>query len=89
MALSKSIPQPTGVAATYHRIVRGSLDFATGWTTLDVASYVDKAARDANKLAISNSVTVIEAMPPFNGDPRDWAYSQLKAVGGWTDAVDA
>jgi hypothetical protein len=88
MALAKSIDQPTGVAVSYHRVVRGIVDFVTGATTLEVASYLDAAARTAGKTPIGESSLTIPSMPDFNGDPRPWAYAQLKARPEWAGATD-
>jgi hypothetical protein len=88
MALAKTFDQPTGVATSYHRVVRGIVDFVTGATTLEVASYLSADARTAGKLPIGGSSLTVPTMPDFNGDPRPWAYAQLKQRPEWADATD-
>lgn len=88
MALSKSVPQPTGIACTYHRILRGIVDFTNGHTTVEAASYVSKEARDAGAAPITGFSTTFEQMPTFTGDPRPWAYDLLKQRPEWADATD-
>lgn len=88
MALLKSMLQPTGVAATYHRITQGTVDFTTGKTALAMESYVDAAARQAGCSPIAAYSLTLDTMPSFNGDPRPWAYAQFKARPEWADAQD-
>jgi len=88
MAFEKTIEQPTGVAATYHRILRGTVDFTTGRTTVDFVSYVDRTAREADKQPVSGGSVTFDEMPSFDGDPRPWAYDLLKRRPEWADAKD-
>lgn len=86
MALQKDVEQPTGVVASYHRIIVGLLDFNTGQTTLDVATYLDAAARLAGNQPVARWSFKFNAMPDFNGDPRPWAYTILKTRPEFSDA---
>ena len=89
MAILKTLEQPNGTVATYHRIIRGTVDFTTGYTTIEWESYLDKAARDAGKRPITAGSVIFESMPSWSGDPRLWAYAELKARPEWIDAQDA
>lgn len=89
MALEKPVEQPSGTVAAYHRILRGIVDFTTGKTTVEFASYVDKAARDADKQPITGGSVTFDEMPTFSGDPRPWAYALLKQRPEWAEAKDA
>lgn len=88
MALSLTFEDETGVARTYHRITRGIVDFTTGHTTLEIASYLSADARNSGKMPVGGSSVTIEAMPDFNGDPRPWAYAAVKARPEWSGATD-
>ena len=88
MALEKYIEQLTGATATYHRILRGTVDFATGMTTLEFASYLDAAARQDGKAPLAGGSVTVSELPAFDGDPRPWAYTLLKQRPEWADARD-
>ena len=88
MALQKAIPLPTGVDATYHRIVSAVADFERNQTTLNMQSYVSAQARLDGKSPVSSCSLTIEGMPNFDGDPRPWAYAQFKARDEWHGATD-
>lgn len=87
MALQKSVEQPNGAVATYHKVVTGTIDFTVYSTTIVLASYLNSDARKAGKEPLATSIAVFDAVPTFNGDPRIWAYDQLKA-NGWGDSTD-
>lgn len=88
MALEKPVEQSNGAVATYHRILRGIVDFTSGKTVVEFASYLDKAARDANRHPLTGGSVTFDEMPTFNGDPRPWAYALLKQRQEWADAKD-
>lgn len=88
MALQVNFELPTGVSQTYHRITRGTVDFTTGKTVLDIESYVSAEARAAGKRPTGGMSVTIPALPAFNGDPRPWAYEQLKTRPEFSGATD-
>lgn len=88
MALQINFELPSGVAQTYHRVTRGIVDFTTGHTTLEVASYLSADARTNGKSPTGGMSITVEAMPTWDGDPRPWAYAQLKARPEFSGATD-
>lgn len=88
MALEKTVEQPNGTAANYHKVLRGTVDFVTGNTVLEIASYLSAEARQAGKQPISSMTTTIYMMPSFTGDPRPWAYEELKKQSEWEGSKD-
>lgn len=88
MALQINFQLPSGVDQTYHRITRGTVDFTTGSTTFVIESYFNAAAREAGKAPTGGMTVTIPDMPDFKGDPRPWAYAQLKERPEFSGAID-
>lgn len=88
MALQINFELPSGISETYHRISTGTVDFNTGKTTLNIESYLSAEARNAGKSPVGGMSITVDAMPSFNGDPRPWAYDQLKARPEFSGASD-
>lgn len=88
MALHKAFPQPSGVDATYHRIITATADFENNRTTLNMQSYISAEARQDGKAPISGCSLTVDGMPNFQGDPRPWAYQQFKDRPEWAGATD-
>lgn len=88
MALQKAVAQESGVDAAYHRIVVGTVDFVRGFTRVTLASYVDADARQNGCAPLAQKGLAFGSLPPFDGDPRIWAYAQLKTLPQWANASD-
>lgn len=88
MALQINFELPSGVSETYHRIRRGIVDFVTGSTTLEIESFISAEARTAGKSPTGGMSVTLPIVPDFNGDPRPWAYAQLKARPEFSSATD-
>lgn len=88
MALQKTVAQPSGVSASYHKIETGVVDFVALKTTVHGASYLDEAARQSGAEPLSRFSTTFDELPTFQGDPRQWAYDLLKQRAEWQGATD-
>ncbi|MFN9029637.1 MAG: hypothetical protein ACK54C_02105 [Betaproteobacteria bacterium] len=79
MAMQKDIEFPSGVVATYHRILRASADFVSrpGYTILyvEVGCYLSKEAREAGKAPVTTEQRTIALQG--NEPSRDTLYSVL------------
>lgn len=88
MALQINFDLPSGVTQSYHRIRRGVVDFVTGSTVLDIESFISAEARAAGKSPTGGMSVTLPVVPAFNGDPRPWAYAQLKSRPEFSGATD-
>lgn len=88
MALQINFELPTGVTESYHRITRATADFKTGATTLEVESFISAEARSTGKAPTGGMSITVPIMFDWRGDPRPWAYAQLKARPEFTGASD-
>lgn len=88
MALQINFELPSGITQSYHRIRSGTVDFVTGSTTFNIESFISADARTAGKSPTGGMSVTIPATPSFNGDPRPWAYDQLKARPEFSGATD-
>lgn len=70
MALEAHIEQPSGVVATYWRIIKSTRDYELGTISIDIAGYASKEARKAGKapITISQKVESLNETPETRND---------------------
>lgn len=92
MALSLSIPTEFGVAATYHRIGAVQINWLDRGVTVTLFSYIDEAAREANKQPLGTvQVQLTNADVNVDDDEltRNVLYAKIKQRSEWNAAADA
>jgi len=91
MALSKSIDTSYGVQASYHKITETKIDWHNRAANLTVQSFIDEAARNTGKLAITTH-SYYWAGDDFIFSPAGNvvadAYTKLKLMESWADSID-
>ncbi|MFM0595319.1 hypothetical protein [Paraburkholderia dilworthii] len=70
----------TGAKATYHVVQQVGLDYVSTLTSVTIASYLSKEARDAGKYSMYAQQIQIGALPDSGIDARDFAESSLAAA---------
>lgn len=67
----------TGATAAYHVVQQISLDYVSKLTNATVASYLDKAAKDAGKFPMYSQQIMLSGFPASGGDALSFAESAL------------
>lgn len=90
MAMQISKPSNYGVNATYWRIEGGTIDYGSMVLRINVAGYLDAAARDAGKAPLAfESVAWSGVDFPDVAEPTRVAlYTKLMAMPEWAGAVE-
>lgn len=98
MALLKTIELNTGVTVTYHRVLRGLVDYEFRAAQIVVGTYLTQQAREDGKQPVyTREYHFSDDAPeeenrafPFTDteSPRFEAYTALKALPDFADATD-
>lgn len=92
MALEKALETSYGVTANYHKITVTNIDWHSRTANLTVVGFISSAARTAGKMDILKSNYYWSGddfvFSPASNTVVD-AYTKLKAMEQWTDAIDA
>lgn len=92
MALSKTIIQDNGVETSYHKVTEVYLrveDNGKLMLMIRLESYLDREYRDKNKpISFKNYNIFLSSDEAENLSIRQYAYSKLKELPEWADAVD-
>lgn len=67
----------TGATAAYHVVQQNALDYVSNLTTATVASYLDKAAKDAGKFPMYSQQIQLAGLPAAGVDALSFAESAL------------
>lgn len=88
MALYLPKESPDGVTSSYWRVTGVSWSVISKTLEVEVCIYLDKSARDADKLPTSFRRFTFEDVVELDGDPRVKAYELMKTLEEFAEAVD-
>ncbi|HED4408901.1 TPA: hypothetical protein R4328_002030 [Pasteurella multocida] len=69
--------QQTGANASYHEIMSLNIDYLNNTTSVAVASFVSKKARDSDRKALSFNSFYLNSVPERSESAHDWVLNQL------------
>jgi len=88
VALSKTLPLSTGASATYHRVIKVTVDVTGGRAIVRIGQYLDQASRDAGKEPMSTRDESFDLPSALVSSVGTAIYGELKTISDFADAVD-
>lgn len=79
MAMQIEKTLESGVTLMYHRVTRVRIDYPNKSAEVEVASYINKAARDEGKKPVMYFTHVVEGDIVLSGDARAISYQALSS----------